>query len=88
MLDDLVAALADGYDPVQLSQEELSREVWKEFFKLRHHGDIRNPSAEESAKVIANIAARQLSLNREEREKFEDLYLTILKNRKICCVYG
>ena len=45
--------------------------------------DIRNPSSEESAKAMARIAGRQLQLTAEERSKFEDLYLTILRNRKI-----
>ena len=83
ILDSLVTALEEGYDPEQLTNEELSRELRKELYKMHHHGDIRNPSSEESAKAMARIAGRQLQLTAEERSKFEDLYLTILRNRKI-----
>ena len=83
VLDSLVTALEEGYDPEQLTNEELSRELRRELYKMHHHGDIRNPSSEESAKAMARIAGRHLQLTAEERNKFEDLYLTILRNRKI-----
>ena len=83
ILDSLVAALEEGYDPEQMTQEQINRELRQELYKLRHHADIRNPSAEESAKALTRVASRQLALNAEERSKFEDLFLTMMNNRKM-----
>ncbi len=83
ILDSLTAALEEGYDPVQLTNEQLSRELHQELYRMRRHGDIRNPSGEESARAMARIAGRHMQLTAEERSKFEDLYITVLRNRKI-----
>ena len=81
--EELAENMKERPDPEQLSHEsnELKLQLKKEVLKRQRQLKQRMITEEDMAVIMATIAARKMRLHDDERQLFEQLYLTMIRNR-------
>ncbi len=81
--EELAENMKERPDPEQISHEsnEMKLQLKKEILKRKRQLKQRMISEEDMAAIMARIAAGKMRLHDDEKQLFEQLYLTMIRNR-------
>lgn len=81
--EELANNMRERPDPERISEEnsQLTLRLRQEIMRRQRKLGKQKLSEEDMAKIMARIAAVRMGLHDEERDMFEQLYLTMMRNR-------